>query len=245
MPASTTDAGKSWDFATIEDPRNASTSTIVTALVNGISNSRLAPGEKLPPERLLAEMLGVGRSALREALKSLDLLGLIEMRQGDGTYLASSSSSLLTEAVGWGLFLDSADAKQLIDARYFVEGALARLAAERADESELATIWSCVALMERAETPAVFAAADSRFHFAVAAAARNGVLSSVLERAKALLSEWILKVVADLEDRDSIIEQHRLIAERIAARDADGAENMMRAHIGEVTRRLLQEIAKA
>lgn len=244
MPAASgTSTGRTWEFTAPADPRSVSTSTIVSALVEGISRSRIAPGEKLPPERALAEMLGVGRSVLREALKSLDLLGLIEMRQGDGTYLASAPSSLLAEAVGWGLFLDSAHAHQLIEARYFVEGALARLAAERASEDDLAAIWSCVTLMEHADTAAAFASADSRFHFAVAAAAHNTVLTSVLERTKALLTEWILKVVADLNDRDELIAQHRRVAECIAAGDPDGAEASMRTHISTVTTSLLAAMA--
>ncbi|MBV1781063.1 FadR family transcriptional regulator [Paeniglutamicibacter sp. ABSL32-1] len=215
---------------------------LVTALVEGIAHSAIAPGDKLPPERRLAELLGVGRSALREALKSLDLLGLIEIRQGDGTYLSASHSSMLTRAVGWGVFLNAEHTRQLVDARYFVEAGLARLAARNRKERDLDLLEESLARMRAATNSADFAEADTKFHFAIAQAADNTVLASVLESTRTLLTQWVVRVAAGLKDQGALIEQHQAIANAITEMDEEGAETAMRVHIAEVTRRLYEEI---
>lgn len=218
--------------------RHNSVSEIVQSIVHGIAASGLAPGDKLPPERKLSEMLGVGRSPLREALKSLDVLGFIEIRQGDGTYLATNPANLLPQVIGWGVLLQTPEAQQLIEARLYIESACVRLAAVRSTEDDRAAMWVQVDLMARAPDSAAFADADSQFHFAIARSAGNTVLLSVLENTKALLHAWMAKVVEEVEDRDELIRQHTVIVEALDSRDADAAAAAMEAHIADVTRLL-------
>ena len=220
--------------------RHNSVSEIVQSLVQGIAASGLAPGDKLPPERRLSEMLGVGRSVLREALKSLDVLGFIEIRQGDGTYLATNPANLLPQVIGWGILLQTPEAQQLIEARLYIESACVRLAAVRSSNEDRAAMWSQIDMMERATHPVAFADADSQFHFVIARAAHNTVLLSVLENTKSLLHAWMARVVEEVDDRSELIRQHTAIAEALDARDADAASAAMEGHIAEVTR-LLQK----
>jgi GntR family transcriptional regulator, transcriptional repressor for pyruvate dehydrogenase complex len=229
---------ETWKFTPVDDRRPVTLPELVTTIVEGIAKSAVPPGSKLPPERRLAEVLGVGRSMLREALKSLNLLGLIEIRQGDGTYLSTNRSSLLTRAVGWGVFLNAEHTQQLVDARYFVEAGLARLAAKNRKEKDLVLLRESLALMKAATTPAEFASADTKFHFAIAQAADNDVLSSVLETTRTLLTQWVVRVVGDLEDSSIFIEQHQDIADAIVEGNEEAAEALMRFHITEVTQRL-------
>ena len=91
----------------------------------------LLPGDRLPSERELSRTFGVGRSAVRDALKPLTLLGIIDVRQGDGTYLRATESELLPKAVEWGLLLGQPGALDLVEARRHIEVALATLAAQR------------------------------------------------------------------------------------------------------------------
>ena len=225
------------------DPRS-SVSDIVQSLVQAIAESGLAPGEKLPPERTLSDMLVVGRSLLREALKSLHVLGLIEIRQGDGTYLSSRPANLLPQVIGWGVLLQTTEAQQLIEARLFIESSLVRLAAARSTAEDRAAMWSQITTMERAIDPAAFADADSRFHFLIARAARNAVLFSVLENTKSLLHAWMARVVDDVDDRSELIRQHTAIAAALDARDGEAAARAMEGHISAVTH-LLQKTLPA
>ncbi|MEV0354153.1 GntR family transcriptional regulator [Nonomuraea sp. NPDC050680] len=89
---------------------------IARQLLSQLLSGHLAPGTRLPSERQLSETLGVGRSTVREALKALDVLGIIEVRQGDGTYLRQSTSSLLPSAIEWGLMLGQPQVLDLIEA---------------------------------------------------------------------------------------------------------------------------------
>src|SRR5262245_1397881 len=95
-------------------PREPANVELTRQLVNYLSSGDLQPGQKLPGERALSEALGVGRAALREALKSLILLGLLEQRQGDGTYLTRSPSDLLPKVIEWGLLLGTHEIRDLI-----------------------------------------------------------------------------------------------------------------------------------
>jgi GntR family transcriptional repressor for pyruvate dehydrogenase complex len=195
----------------------------------------MAPGDRLPPERRLTEMLGVGRSPLREALKCLDILGFIEIRQGDGTYLAANASQVLPQVVSWGLLLGTREAQELIEARYYIEVTLARLAATRRGPDVAGRLTELLAEMANASTPEAFASADTAFHLEIAHAAQNPPLASVLESVKSLLDVWVVRVVEATPDRDDLVTQHRRIAEAIAAADPDAAANFMGEHIAAVT----------
>lgn len=195
----------------------------------------MEPGDKLPPERRLVELLGVGRSPLREALKCLDIIGFIEIRPGDGTYLSATPNSILPQVVSWGVLLGSRQADELIEARYFIEVALARLAASRRSESDLEELDRLILRMEQAQSSQAFADADNAFHMVVARAAENPALSSILVSIKSLLAVWVIRVVEGAHGSDDLIEQHRRVRDALRASDADAAAATMGAHIREVT----------
>lgn len=215
-----------------------SVADIVQSIIRGATESGLARGDKLPPERHLAEMLGIGRSQLREALKCLDVLGFISIRQGDGTYLSSSPASLLPNVISWGLLLDTNEAHQLIEARSYLESILVRLAAERSTPEDRHLIGFELSRMRYAASAIEFADADSQFHLAIARAAHNSVLSSTLESIKSLLQAWIVRVISFAENQSEILYQHERILEAINAADPDTAAAAMDQHITEATQHL-------
>ncbi|QVQ53484.1 FadR family transcriptional regulator [Spiractinospora alimapuensis] len=223
-------------------PRASAVSEIVSQLVSRILAGDIPPGGKLPPERRLAENLGVGRSAIREALKALDLLGLIEIRQGDGTYLSQGTSSLLPQVVEWGMLLGTPQTLDLIETRSHLEVILARLAAERITDDEASALRTCLTRMGFAESAADFARADTEFHLTIAAAARNQVLSDILSSIKSLLHVWVLRVIRQTGERESVIEQHQAILDAVVSRSPDGAAAAMDQHMRTVTARLRQSI---
>src|SRR5687767_8674020 len=94
--------------------RDSVSMEVARRLLDYLLAGEMKTGMRLPPERKLAEALGVGRTVVREALKSLTLLGLIEVRQGDGNYVRATESSLLPQAIEWGLLLGAKRTRDLV-----------------------------------------------------------------------------------------------------------------------------------
>lgn len=222
--------------------RESTVAGIVNQLVARFSAGDIPPGGKLPPERQLAEALGVGRSAIRESLKALDLLGMIEVRQGDGTYLRQGASNLLPQVVEWGLLLDTPQTMDLIETRFHLETIMARLAAERVTAEEISKIAACLTEMEQAEGAPDFARADTDFHLAIAAAAKNRVLADMLTNVKSLLHVWVLRAIRQSGERESTIKQHRAILAAISHRQPDAAFKAMKAHMEAATANLRKSL---
>ena len=205
---------------------------LASELMRLLMSEGARPGTRLPPERQLATRLGVGRSSVREALKSLSLLGLVEARQGDGNYLAAMDPDLVPRLIEWGLELDPRSFTELIEARYVVELATAPLAASRRVDAHLVQMDDLLARMEQAgDDVTAFIEHDVAFHLAVAAAAGNDVLGTVLKSIHSLLRVWMTHAIDQARGTVIFAEQHRGIFEKIKERDAGGAAAAMELHL--------------
>lgn len=180
-------------------------------------DEELAPGDRLPPERELAARLGVSRSSLREGLRRLGDLGIIEARQGSGTYLAE---------------LDLGD---LFAVRARLEPLAARLAAERRDEHDLRRLDELLAEM-RAELadPAAFALADLRAHAAVVEASRSLPVRVLFAAIADLLRHSRARTATRPGVRENALEEIDRVVAAIRVRDGDAAEQAMRRHLEHV-----------
>nr|WP_313900054.1 FadR/GntR family transcriptional regulator [Dactylosporangium roseum] len=212
---------------------------LTRALLEYVLSGDVRPGQRLPGERALSEALGVGRAALREATKSLILLGVLEQRQGDGTFLSRSQANLLPQVIEWGLLLNRHDLDGLIEARFYLEVTLAGLAAERRDADQLARMARHIERMRNAANDHDdYVAADIDFHLEVADASGSPVLAGVLSNVRSLLQAWARRVISAAGETESSLAVHTPIFEAIEARDVVGAEAAMRAHMERATRRL-------
>lgn len=229
-------------FDPVDSSRRNSVADTVQHLVQNILSTRISPGGKLPSERQLVEMLGVTRSTLRESLKTLSLLGVVEIRQGDGTYVSSEPSSLLPKVVSWGMLLNTAETRQLIEARRFLETSLVGLAAKRSSDEERLKMRQLLQQMKEAASAEEFADYDSEFHLQIARSAKNVLLSSTLQNTKALLQAWVERVVESSTDRAWVIEQHSQILIAIEKQDPESAIAAMEIHMEEVSSRLLSTL---
>ena len=220
--------------------RETMSAEIARRLVDYLLSGSVAPGSRLPSERQLAEAFGVGRSAVREALAALSLIGLIEIRHGDGTYLKRADSPLLPQVVEWGLLLGEQHTIELIEARQRIEVVVAGLAAERRSEADLAALETCLARMaSHAETGnhAAFVDADVEFHLVLADAAGNSALRDVLASIQSLLRAWIGRVIAEGHEQSSY-EEHVPIVAAVRAQDPVAASAAMDAHMRSAANRL-------
>jgi GntR family transcriptional repressor for pyruvate dehydrogenase complex len=204
----------------------------------------LEPGDRIPSERKLAEALGVGRSVVREALKSITLLGLIEVRPGDGTFLRRAESELLPQTIEWGLMLGERRVADLIEARSHLEIVVAGLAAERRTADDLARLHEYVQAMAEASDTTAFVDADIRFHMRLAESASNVSLLQIMASISSLLHVWIDRVRrAEVDNRRST-EEHVSVLQAVEKGDPEAARAAMSAHMGSATRRLLETVRK-
>ena len=177
---------------------------------------------------------------MREALAALSLIGLIEIRHGDGTYLKRADSPLLPQVVEWGLLLGEQHTNDLIEARQRIEVVVAGLAAERRSEDDLAALEACLGRMEsQAELGDVtaFVDADVEFHLVLAEAAGNSALRDVLNSIQSLLRAWIGRVIAEGHEQSSY-EEHVPIFQAVQAQDPVAASAAMDAHMRSAAGRL-------
>jgi GntR family transcriptional repressor for pyruvate dehydrogenase complex len=221
---------------------------IARRLVEYLLSGQVGPGQRMPSERQLAQAFGVGRSAMREAIKSLSLIGLVEVRHGDGTYLRRTDDSLLPQVIEWGLLLGEPRTRDLVEARQKIESVIAGLAAERRSEDDLAELRRLLARMEQQAEPGgdadAFVEADVGFHLRLADAARNTALRDVLAGVQALLRVWISRVIA-AGHREISYREHVPILDAVARGDPMGAQAAMEAHMASAAGRLEQALADA
>jgi GntR family transcriptional repressor for pyruvate dehydrogenase complex len=219
--------------------RETVTTEIARKLLDYLLAGHLAPGHRLPSERQLAQDLGVGRSIVREALKSLTLLGIVEVRQGDGTFLRSTESELLPHAIEWGLLLGTRRTKDVIEARRYIEPIVAGLAAERRDEDAIPDLERHLKAMYAADgDPDAFVAADIAFHLRLAEAARNEAFLQILTSIRTLLQAWINRNVSEAERVAILADEHTPIYEAIVAGDPVAARDAMEDHMTRALERL-------
>lgn len=205
------------------------------------------PGDRLPKESELAAELGLSRNSLREAVRALSQLRVLEVRQGDGTYVSSLEPDLLLESTGFISHLLLGDTElELYEVRRILEAAAAALAAGRIAAIEKEELARILAKMRDAQTVEDLVEADVAFHAVIAKAAGNAVLASLLSS----LSTRTMRVrlwhgrAAD-DALDETREEHRRIYEAIVAGDADLARAAATAHIASGERWLRAQVAAA
>jgi len=233
----------SLSFAGAGAGRETGNHTILKRMLAFLLSGEVTPGSRIPSERQLAEELSVGRGTIREAIKSLSMLGLLEQRVGDGTYLSSSSSDLLPGVIEWGLLLGEKRLEDLLEARAILEIQLAGLAAVRRTDDELVAIRALIEIMRLADDDVdAYVQADTNFHLEVARASHNAVLSGVLENIRSLLQAWVSVVIRTAGETRTSFAMHEPILRAIEAGDADAAVATMTAHMERATMRLKETL---
>ncbi|WP_420110668.1 FadR/GntR family transcriptional regulator [Pseudactinotalea sp.] len=218
-----------------------SRSTVATRLLEIFTTGQIEPGTRLPPERQLAETLGVGRSAVREALAALEMLGIVTVRSGAGTYLRGHTSELLPQTLSWGLALGARQTADLIEVRSALEIYAARVAATRMDEAAVARLGEHLEAMRAAQRdlPA-FVESDLQFHLELARGTANEVLLDLLQTIRSLLRVWADRAAQTQAEAQEAIAQHAAVAAAIGARDPDAAASAMATPMHSAARRLTE-----
>lgn len=213
---------------------NDLTSSLLALFKRLIADKVLSPGDRLPPERELAEMLGVSRSSLRQALKVLESMGVISQRVGSGTRLNPAAASILARPLEFLILLDGITFQELMEARLIVEPKLAARAAERASAEDQQALEQAITRMEASAADAhQFVASDLEFHQAVYRAAGNRVCTMLFTVVHQSLEE-LIGFTSSLVEPEHTIRFHRRILAAIGRGNPEAARLRMREHLEDV-----------
>ncbi|MBN2287260.1 MAG: FadR family transcriptional regulator [Tissierellales bacterium] len=194
----------------------------------------LKKGDKIPPERQLVEILGIGRNSIREALKILNIIGLLEKRQGDGTYIRESFDEWFSEPMSIAFLLSENSRNEIFEFRNMVEVEIATLAAERITEAEIQALIACYNNMINVGDEIESARYDKLFHYILAKSSRNLIIISSYNAMSRMMDLFIHDIREEAfqnsgEDLVTII--HQEVFEAIIAKDPVKARQAMKHHM--------------
>ncbi|BCW62924.1 transcriptional regulator [Arthrobacter sp. StoSoilB22] len=215
-------------------------SEVAERLLAYFTSGDIAPGTRLPAERQLAASLGVGRSAVREALAALEILGIVIVRPGSGTYLRDGVSELLPRTLSWGLMLGEPRTRELVELRSGLEVQAVELAAAHVTDGALERMREDLVMMEEnLGNLAAFVEADAAFHREIATASGNRALEELLQSIRSLLRIWVDRALTDKGHAEAALKEHRAIYEALSSRDPTAVSQHMRSHMTTASQRLL------
>lgn len=195
---------------------------------------RLKKGDKIESDRVLAAKLGVGRSAVREALKVLDVLGMIDIRPGQGTYISNNEANFFIIPLSWSLFLNGSQIDSIIEVRNLMEVKAAYLAADCRDEESLNKLYDISHRIHKAYIERDFKEflnADLEFHICIAECSGNQVIYSMIQTISNLMRHVSGSGMVDEKQLQEIYDEHQKIYGLILASDAEGAAEAMQEHL--------------
>jgi len=204
---------------------------------------KLHPGDKLPSERELAEILGVSRSSIRDAIRSLELVGLVEPRQGAGTVVRDAGTESFAHPLADILIHKRQSVTELLDFRKMLEPPLAARAATHASVDDIAEMEDVLQRQEeKLHLGQLATEEDSEFHYSVALASDNSVVLKVLDVLMDLLRDTRERSLQVEGRPEKSLAGHRRILAAIKRRDALAAEAAMRRHIEDVEEIVLNKL---
>lgn len=225
------------DFGTFQ--KDSLSEKIVDRLLQLIREKQLKPGDRLPPERELAVSMGVSRPSLREALRALSVMKIIENRQGSGTYITSLEPEMLVEHLDFIIALNDKSFLDLFQACKILEVGLVTLAAQCINEVELTVLEDC---LERSKgsinDPEIFLQTDLELHLRITEAARNQILSLFMKSINDLNIASRRRTGEQRSVREQTLKDHHLILTALKAHNPQQAAQAMRDHLDHVERRL-------
>lgn len=217
--------------------------SVINRLTDAIKNGELKPGDKMPSEIELAESLGVARSSVREAIKILSYLGVLESKRAEGTFVCEGFSESMIDPMVYGIYLNQDSFENLIELRQMTESGMMLLAIEHHDERELVELEQILEEMREAaldeEDPVqVYFEADEKFHNKIAEMGKNPMADKIDRIVRSLTHDLRMKTVATMiaEGRvDELTEAHRILANGIRNKESrDISEKVRKTYFEEI-----------
>ncbi|WP_199426351.1 FadR/GntR family transcriptional regulator [Thermaerobacillus caldiproteolyticus] len=215
---------------------------VAEAIFHMIKTGVLKPGDKLDSVQQLAEKFQVGRAAIREALTALKAMGLIELKQGEGTYVREFDPMMLSFPLSIAVLMKKEDIVHLLEVRKLLEAGAAALAAMKRTDADLQAMEQALREMrEGIGNEELGEKADLAFHMAIAVASQNPILVSLMNNVSEMMIETMREtrriwLFSKQTTSEKLLEEHRKIFEAIQEKKAEAARQRMLAHLANVER---------
>lgn len=211
----------------------AVTDEAILKIKDMLLRGELRPGDRLPPEKELSERLGLSRNSLREAVKALELVKVLDVRRGDGTYVTSLEPRLLLEAVGFVVDLHAdASVLELFEVRRILEPAAAAMATEKAGADELADLRKLVETVDDSTSVENLVAHDLEFHGRIGELSGNAYLSSIVDSLSSKTQR--ARIWRGLTQEGAVprtLSEHVAIVEAMEAHDVELVRSLVTIHV--------------
>ncbi|WP_343070830.1 FadR/GntR family transcriptional regulator [Bacillus sp. REN10] len=232
----------------ISQPKKKTYQLIVDQIKDYFLTEQLKPGDKLPTERELASRFNVSRTSVREALRKLEMKGIIEIKQGSGSFIKTSEFQLLGEELSTTILqVENKLVYEMLELRRALEAECAFLAAQRATSEDLQPIRQAIEKMKAADHDVDLGLeADLHFHLSIVRASRNSIFLQLLQTLSEHMQDTIRATrrqrLADPERLQDTIEEHKAIYVAIAAGEAERAKQLMEKHITQIRKELAESL---
>ena len=205
----------------------------IERIKNMIVSGELKPGNRLPKENVLAEQLGLSRNSLREAVRALSLIRVLDVRHGDGTFVSSLEPSALLEAMKFVLDLhQDATVLQVIEARRIIEPIATAMAAARITDTGIADLRALLAAVSPLSERSEFLRVDLEFHRRIAAHCGNAILCSILDGLSApTMRARVWRGLTQADAHERTLWEHTMICDALEERKPDLAQAWATTHI--------------
>ena len=222
----------------------AVTDEAIAKIKEMIVSGELSPGSRLPPEKELAERLGLSRSSMREAVKALEVIRVLDVRRGDGTYVTSLEPKLLLEAVSFVVDLhDDRSLLEIFAVRRILESHATGLAAQAATDDGVAALRDEMDSVSSGIDLEELVAHDTRFHIAIAQLAGNAYLAGLLDSLTSqTLRARLWRGLTQAGAAERTLAEHQAILDAVADRDVELATALSAVHIAGVEKWLRQAL---
>ncbi|MEL1136461.1 FadR/GntR family transcriptional regulator [Desulfitobacterium sp. THU1] len=218
---------------------------IVEQIRELVARGDLKPGDRLPSERDLVERLQVSRASIREALSALELMGLLEVRSGEGTFVRKLRSESVVAPLAWMLTMEKVTVIELLEIRKILEVQAVEMAAERAEAEDVKELSAALdELRADLSSPSSDGSADHRFHYAITRATKNKIMIRLMDTISDLM-KYVLKTSRSklYEGKYTpalLFQEHKKIYDAIVKKDSQEAKDFMLAHLTGVEQEILK-----
>lgn len=218
---------------------------VINQIKTMIQDGTLKRGDKLPSERDLVEQLGVSRASIREALRVLEIVGLVECKQGEGNFIRSTFQDSLFEPLSIMFMLNECKVEEIFDLRKVMETETAALAAKEVTDAELKEMRDLIDEMKISEDEEERVKVDRKFHYKIAQASRNFLIVNILNTVSTLMDSFIKDArrnIINNQHKDIIDEQHERILKGLKNRNPGEAAEAMRIHMELINENLVKQV---
>ena len=212
---------------------------VIEYIKKQVESGQLLKGDKIPTERQLVELLGIGRNSIREALKVLDTIGIVDRRQGDGSYIREEFYNWFSEPMRIAFMLSETNKKEIFEFRNMIEVEIATLAAQRITDEEIEELKVCHDKLIEKNEEQINAKYDKIFHSLLAKASKNMIIINSYNAMDYMLDQFIYNIRVDAfnnEGRELASRIHHDIFEAIIHRNPKLAREAMKKHMDVIRR---------